>query len=753
MRQLDVIVPVYRGLQETQECIITAAKSLPEWADLIVVNDCSPEPELTAWLQQNSAHYGYQLFHNEHNLGFVATVNFAMALHPERDVLLLNSDVEVANSDWLTRMREAAYSHDRVASLTPFSNNATICSFPHFCQDNHLYQGLNVDQLDALFASLPLEQTLIEVPTGVGFCMYIRRDALHAVGYFDEETFGKGYGEENDWCQRARKQGWFNYHQLNVFAYHKGGVSFQEEGDPRKAKALELLTGLHPNYTQDVMSFVAQDPAKSARLMAKLSHILNSEQPVIIAVTHRLGGGVMHHVQQLALHCQSQAHFLRLSPAELPNQVNLFLTADGQDTTDAFTFDVEKHWTLLLDLCRQLGVSRVHFHHTMGLTPKIWWLPSALGIDYDVTVHDYYFINGHPTLTDIEGRFVGDKGIAEVDKFCAESQPTGSSGPEWRSGVLPLLSKAERIIFPCQDVLQRFSRLFAHQQQWLNKALVSYHEDYRPYPDPKPVSRSASCTESPLRVLVLGALSPEKGADILEKVACQCHPKQVEFHLLGYAYRPLRGVITHGAYLAEQVDEKIDQIQPNVVWFPAQVAETYSYTLSIALENALPVVCSNLGAFVERVAGREQSILLPYDMATEQLVNFWCRYAEGQDLKPLIVDDKPAQLAGLVTPVADFYTQHYITYSKRQSLLSPAAISQVPAVEQVSAINQVILALMAQLPLCAESTRLNQKERLLRRLWLVSQHPLGARLARVVPYRVQRKIKRLLSRKPLHRLL
>lgn len=747
MRQLDVIVPVYRGLQETQECIISAVKSLPAWAELIVVNDCSPEPELTAWLQQNSTHYGYQLFHNEHNLGFVATVNFAMALHPERDVLLLNSDVEVANSDWLTRMRDAAYSHDRVASLTPFSNNATICSFPHFCQDNHLYQGLDVDQLDALFAALPLEQTLIEVPTGVGFCMYIRRDALQAVGYFDEQTFGKGYGEENDWCQRAHKQGWLNYHQLNVFAYHKGGVSFQEEGDPRKAKALELLTGLHPNYTQDVMRFVAQDPAKSARLMAKLSHILQSDRPVIIAVSHRLGGGVMHHVQQLALHCQQQAHFLRLSPAEQPNQVNLFLTADGQDTTDAFTFDVEQHWSLLLDLCRQLGVGRVHFHHTMGLAPKIWGLPSALGVDYDVTIHDYYFINGHPTLTDSEGRFVGDKGVEEVDKSCAESQPTGFTGSEWRSGVLPLLSKAERIIFPCQDVLQRFSRLFGHQQHWMSKALVSYHEDNRPYPEPKLLSRSACYQQSPLRVLVLGALSPEKGADLLEKVACQCHPKQVEFHLLGYAYRPLRGVITHGAYLPEQVDEKIDQIQPDVVWFPAQVAETYSYTLSIALANALPVVCSALGAFIERVAGREQSILLPYDMTAEQLVTFWCRYAEGESLPSSMAEEGPAQLASSVTPVDDFYTQHYMTQSTRRLSLSPTATGQVPAVDQV------VVALMAQLPLCAESPRLNQKERLLRRLWLVSQHPLGARLARVVPYRIQRKIKRLLSRKPLHHLM
>lgn len=230
MKPLDIIIPVYRGLDETKECILSLLPGMPDWARLIVVNDCSPEPALTQWLREQASPLGFELYENEKNKGFVGTVNFGMALHPDRDVLLLNSDVEVANSDWLERMRLAAYRHERVASLTPFSNNATICSFPHFCQDNALFAELDVNALDRLFSTLPLEDELVEVPTGVGFCMYIRRDCLDAVGYFDEQTFGKGYGEENDWCQRAHKLGWKNYHQLNVFAYHKGGSAFKKKG-------------------------------------------------------------------------------------------------------------------------------------------------------------------------------------------------------------------------------------------------------------------------------------------------------------------------------------------------------------------------------------------------------------------------------------------------------------------------------------------------------------------------------------------
>lgn len=84
---VDVIVPVYGGLQETQECIESAI-STSSWAELIVINDASPEPELTDWLRKRAQDNSFKLLENENNLGFVATVNRGMKLHSKRDVLL-----------------------------------------------------------------------------------------------------------------------------------------------------------------------------------------------------------------------------------------------------------------------------------------------------------------------------------------------------------------------------------------------------------------------------------------------------------------------------------------------------------------------------------------------------------------------------------------------------------------------------------------------------------------------------------------
>lgn len=727
---LDIIIPVYRGLEETRECILSLLPSMPEWAQLIVINDCSPEPELTTWLREQSDVLGFKLYENEVNKGFVGTVNFGMRLHKDRDVLLLNSDVEVSHSDWLHRMQQAAYSNERVASLTPFSNNATICSFPHFCQDNALYSCLDVNALDRLFSTLPLENELVEVPTGVGFCMYIRRDCLDVVGYFDEETFGKGYGEENDWCQRAQKLGWKNYHQLNVFAYHKGGVSFLEEGDPRKARALELLNTLHPNYTRDVMAFIAQDPARQARMMAKVRCIAETGLPVVLAVAHHLGGGVAQHVSELASYYLGKVLFLRLTPGGREGYVNLYLSALNGDKSDAFVFNIHTEYELLVSFLRDLRVSRVHFHHSMGLPPRTWLLPSSLGISYDVTIHDYYMLNGNPTLTDRYGQFVSEDN-KNYDDICRDAAQISVSGEEWRSGIFPLLSRAERIIYPSQDVYQRFSRLYGHKSELSSKAIITYHPDAYRYPEPKQAHKPGD----PLRVLILGALSREKGADLLEQVALLCDPNKIEFHLLGYGYRPLRGVVNHGAYRLDQLEEKLDSIKPHVVWFPALWPETYSYTLSIALEHTYPVVCPNIGAFVERIENRNHSLLLPWSIKPIDCAAFWRAYAQGAELSDFVVSSE----------VCDEIERDDIFYQEKY-LSGLAVLTPVDGSKLVKKWNE-------KLNIAPSAVLLSRKEQLLQYLWKFRNMPIVSSFARFIPFRLQRAIKRLLSRKPIHEII
>ncbi len=84
---VDVIVPVYRGVEETRRCIesvLQAACATP--FELVLIDDATPEPELARYLDTLVGRAGITLLRNPENIGFVRTVNRGMALHADRDV-------------------------------------------------------------------------------------------------------------------------------------------------------------------------------------------------------------------------------------------------------------------------------------------------------------------------------------------------------------------------------------------------------------------------------------------------------------------------------------------------------------------------------------------------------------------------------------------------------------------------------------------------------------------------------------------
>ena len=121
------------------------------------------------------------------------------------DVVLLNSDTEVPLG-WLRRLTAQAYAHPRIATVSPLSNNATICSYPGNAGGLIPFEH-TLDEIDQACRTVNAGRW-VDAPTTVGFCMYIRRKALREVGAFDAERFNVGYGEENDFCLRATALGW-----------------------------------------------------------------------------------------------------------------------------------------------------------------------------------------------------------------------------------------------------------------------------------------------------------------------------------------------------------------------------------------------------------------------------------------------------------------------------------------------------------------------------------------------------------------
>ena len=90
---LNVIVPVYEDLEATRACLDALLAGPSKIAlRVIVIDDASPNPGLRVWLELQASSRKIELIRNERNLGFAVSVNRALALCPDGDVLLLNAD-------------------------------------------------------------------------------------------------------------------------------------------------------------------------------------------------------------------------------------------------------------------------------------------------------------------------------------------------------------------------------------------------------------------------------------------------------------------------------------------------------------------------------------------------------------------------------------------------------------------------------------------------------------------------------------
>ena len=173
----DVVVPVYNAPADVRACVDSVLASLRDDVRLVLIDDASPDPAIAAYFAELElrAHPQLLLLRNERNLGFTGTANRGMQLS-RANVVLLNSDTIVTRG-WLDALLHCAATDPTIGTITPFSNNAEICSYPRFCENNVWPAGRDAEADRAAIAAAAVP-TYPDLPTGVGFCLFIRRALL-----------------------------------------------------------------------------------------------------------------------------------------------------------------------------------------------------------------------------------------------------------------------------------------------------------------------------------------------------------------------------------------------------------------------------------------------------------------------------------------------------------------------------------------------------------------------------------------------
>ncbi|MBP6368424.1 MAG: glycosyltransferase [Burkholderiales bacterium] len=602
---VDVVVPVYNAPDDVRSCVESVLAHTEPGYRLVLIDDASPDPGVARVFDEiaRAAHPHVELLRNERNRGFTGTANRGMGLS-RRDVVLLNSDTIVTDG-WLGALLRCAASDPSIGTITPWSNNAEILSYPRFCVNNAWPEGADPAPLARAFARAAVP-SYPDLPTGVGFCFFVRRAMLDAIGGFDT-AFGAGYGEENDLCMRAAAAGWRNVLADDALVLHTGGRSFEKQKDALVPKNTATLLARHPGYLSLVHDYVAADPLAPLRDATTLA-LDAADSAGVLHVLHHQGGGTETHVRALVAATRGRCrHAIAVAVGDRW-RIEAHRPDGGTVVFDLVRLPDEPWGEFLGGLCATLGIGLVHVHNVSACRDGLLTALAAIDLPFGYTVHD---VNaGCPTITFLgpDGMYCGAQTDPAICGACLAAQPAfaGVDIVAWREAHRPLIERASFLIAP---------------SRWAADTLARFYPSARvrvvPHGIPEMTPRHAGTRLAVMlpddgvpTVAVLGAVGPDKGARRIERLVELARERgsSVRFVLIGYLDRQHAAwqsddarFTVHGRYDPRDLPDLLAHYRVSLVLYPSAGPETFSYTLSEAWSAGRPVLVPPIGALPERV--------------------------------------------------------------------------------------------------------------------------------------------------------
>lgn len=628
-KQVDVIIPVYNGYQYFDKLFSTLFLTNLNMR-VIVINDCSPDQRVDNYIEtlckeKNNIVY----IKNEENLGFVKSVNRGLAI-VRNDVALVNTDVELPEY-WLERLMFPIFNDSKVASTTPYTNCGTLCSFPEMGKDNCIFENRSVFFVDSIFRDLQPSYT--EIPTGVGFCMGMSYKAIKKVGVLDEANFGKGYCEENDWCQRAIEKGFKNVQIENLFVYHKHGGSFQSE---EKKKLLNInikkLEEKHPAYLQSVASYFESDVNKRYRDYALFMCLMQTEAVTTVFFNHVLGGGANDYMVSqrskaiasgekcIEVACNAYRGYYQISVSYKNYNVRIY--------SISMTKLVE---LLTLSKIKNIFINELVTYPDAENTLKIITdLRNLTKAQMIMLGHDYYAVCPTINLLNKDGNYCylncGKNNECLINnKYIADLQYTDIV--KWRKMWGRFLEECDSIVVFSDDSRDIFQRAYGGR---LENIEVVPHRTNRMLE----VKKRYKFTDT-FNVAVLGVLSDRKGLLIVKRMLEQIEREQLPISIIvvGTCEEDISGrhCIITGVYTREQLPSLMYLYDIDMIFIASVWPETFSFTTEEAMKMRMPVAAFNIGAPAERVRKYDKGIIIE-KISAENAISKIVKYSDKNTL-------------------------------------------------------------------------------------------------------------------------
>lgn len=627
---VTIIVPVYGGLEDTIAClesVVRHAETGRVRFELLVINDASPDEGVRAYVDQFAsvaAPFPVTVLHNPENLGFVGTVNRGLR-QATRDVVILNSDTVVTDG-WLDRLAVAA-ALPAVATVTPFSGHGSICTLPSSVIDAFTLESDSprIDECAAFVLKNSLH-LLPEVISGVGFCMYVTRAALDLCGLLDEETFGRGYGEEVDFCLRATRLGMRHLVEDSTFVHHRGGVSFGDYQSEGWARSSAIIDALYPYFRPSNTHERARNPLGVPFAALELAlHRRDDVRPHVLHLLHSspgATGGTEKYLAALLTSLENDFDFSVLYPVSsgfvlrtswrvdrTPVEDEFLLPGGPRQVTQPLDEVARGALVAALDL---FHFDAVHIHNLIGhsLAP----LDALREFPGPVTcsVHDLYLACPNFSLlykkTDPCGipddRAACARCLAHIREFPVPGAPRMANASlsfldDFRSIVEARLDAVDHWVFASQSAADYFLRTYEPEP---DRVHIIEHGSVIKLGRRSREPDERLLRDEPLRVAFVGMGWAKKGLDAVNELAEAFRDSSVEIHHFGNLMQPASPELhTHGAYDNELLPDLLHRAGIQIVLLPGPYAETFGIVMSEALASGIPVIGASYGALGERI--------------------------------------------------------------------------------------------------------------------------------------------------------
>jgi len=610
-----IIIPVYNALNEVEACIKSVIKHTDlDKNNLIIMDDCSPDNRVEPMLKSFSSVDGIEIFRNEKNIGYTRNINRGISKSNSSDILLLNSDT-IVTKNWLQKMQIAAYTDSKIGTVTAVSNNAGAFSVPQ-AGTNIIPEGITIDDMASLVSELHTCQ-YPDVPTGNGFCLYIKKDLLDSIGGFNEELFPRGYGEENDFCMRALRAGWRNIVDMKTYIYHVRTASFKEEKTQLIEKSKQILREKYPEYqaltkgigaSEVIKSFradleleIKESTASSRKIKPTILYVLSTMTGGTPQTNRDLMTGVSEKYDSYVLACDRKSiKIMKLEGVD-------YKTIEQYSINDPILFwqhSSHEYREIVASILFKYNIDLLHIRHIAWHDLSLPKIAKSLNIPVVYSLHDFYAACPSVNLIDKNAVYHPEGAIENAanplwnDATCLPMNQQLHA--RWKDRMQESLSYADIYITTsdsAKEILQSNLPLLKNRNQHFH--VIPHGRDFEKFEN----IEAGKTPSEYINILLPGNIGHSKGARLIKEIKEKDLNNKYRFHVLGKCTNEIKKFVTyHGPYERHMFNSRVRDINPDISAVLSIWPETYCHTLTESWAIGLPVLGVDLGAVGERIA-------------------------------------------------------------------------------------------------------------------------------------------------------